>query len=179
MLNTTIAHYKITAKIGKGGMGEVYRATDTKLDREVAIKVLPDEFAHYPKRLARFEREAKALARLNHANIGTIHGFEEHQGKRYLVLELIKGRTLGDRLQRGPLPMAEALEICQGIAEGLEAAHAKGIIHRDLKPDNVMITPGGQVKILDFGIAKAIVENLSADASTLMETRSTIERATI
>ncbi|MCH8219111.1 MAG: serine/threonine-protein kinase, partial [Planctomycetes bacterium] len=156
MINQTISHYRITAKLGQGGMGEVYRATDTKLDRDVAIKVLPDEFADDPKRLARFEREAKALAALHHPNIASIFGFEEHQGKHYLVLELVEGQTLAERLEQGPLEVTEALETCRQIAEAFEAAHDKSIIHRDLKPANVKLSAEGQVKVLDFGLAKTL-----------------------
>jgi len=155
MIGTSLSHYRITEKLGQGGMGEVYRAEDTNLSRQVAIKVLPDEFAHDAERLARFEREAKLLASLNHPNIAAIHGLEEHEGKRFLVLELVEGQTLAERLHKGLLPVEEALEVCRQIAEGLEAAHEKGIIHRDLKPANVKVTPEGKVKILDFGLAKA------------------------
>ncbi len=158
MIGTSLSHYRITEKLGAGGMGEVYRAEDTNLSRQVAIKVLPDEFAHDAERLARFEREAKLLASLNHPNIASIYGLEEHEGKRFLVLELVEGHTLAHRLLKGPLPVEEALEVCRQIAEGLEAAHEKGIIHRDLKPANVKVTPEGKVKILDFGLAKAFYE---------------------
>ena len=143
-------------------MGEVYRAEDTNHSRQVAIKVLPDEFAHDAERLARFEREAKLLASLNHPNIAAIHGLEEHEGKRFIVLELVEGQTLAERLLKGPLPVDEALDVCRQIAEGLEAAHEKGIIHRDLKPANVKVTPEGKVKILDFGLAKAFQGEMSA-----------------
>jgi len=146
MLGESIAHYKITAKLGAGGMGALYRATDTKLNREVAIKVLPDTFASDPDRLARFTREAQVLASLNHPNIATIFGVENNT----LIMELIEGNDLA-----GPLPLNEALQIARQIAEGLEAAHDKGIIHRDLKPANIKVTPDGIVKILDFGLAKA------------------------
>ncbi|MDA2924229.1 protein kinase [Acidobacteria bacterium AH-259-L09] len=156
MLGKTISHYKILEKLGEGGMGKVYRAEDTSLGREVAIKVLPDLFAHDKERLARFEREAKLLASLNHPNIAAIYGFEEADGVRFLVLELVEGETLADRVAKGPLPVEEALEIGRQIAEGVEAAHEKGVIHRDLKPSNVKITPEGKVKVLDFGLAKAL-----------------------
>lgn len=136
--------YEILAPIGAGGMGEVYRARDTKLDREVAIKILPDALAHNPERLARFEREAKVLASLNHPNIAQIYGVED----RALVMELVEGETLA-----GPLPVATALDYARQIAEALEAAHDKGITHRDLKPANVKVTPQGVVKVLDFGLA--------------------------
>ena len=136
-------------------MGEVYRARDKSLDRDVAVKVLPEGFVGDLERVARFEREAKLLASLDHPNIATVHGFDEAMGKHFLVLELVEGETLAQRIARGPLPVDDALEICRQIAEGLEAAHDKGIVHRDLKPANVKITPGGKVKILDFGLAKA------------------------
>lgn len=148
-------HYEIIEKLGQGGMGEVYRALDRNLGRQVAVKVLPQEFSEEPERLARFEREAKLLAALNHPNIASIYGLEEAGKKRFLVLELVEGETLNTRLDRGTLPVEEALETCRQVADGLEAAHEKGVIHRDLKPGNIMITPEGKVKILDFGLAKA------------------------
>jgi serine/threonine protein kinase/Flp pilus assembly protein TadD len=156
MINTTITHYKITGKLGQGGMGDVYRATDTQLDREVAIKVLPTSFANDSDRLARFEREAKVLAALNHPNIAAIYGIEKSGGAHALIMELVEGLTLAERLEQGPLELAEALETGRQIAEALEAAHDKGIIHRDLKPDNVKIDPQGRVKVLDFGLAKTL-----------------------
>jgi hypothetical protein len=166
MIGTTLSHYRITEKLGAGGMGEVYRAEDTNLDRQVAIKVIPDIFSGDPERLARFEREAKLLASLNHPNIATVYGLEEAGGKRFLVLELVEGETLAQRIAKGPLPVDETLEVCRQIAEGLEAAHEKGVIHRDLKPANVKITPEGKVKVLDFGLAKAFQgEMATADAS--------------
>ena len=155
MIGKTLSHYKVLEKIGQGGMGEVYRAEDTNLSREVAIKVLPEQFTQDPQRLARFEREAKLLASLNHPNIAAIYGLEEADGVRFLALELVPGDTLQERVAKGPLPVEEALEICRQIAEGVEAAHEKGVIHRDLKPANVKVTPEGKVKILDFGLAKA------------------------
>ncbi len=155
MIGKTLSHYKVIEKIGQGGMGEVYRAEDTKLSREVAIKVLPEQFTQDPQRLARFEREAKLLASLNHPNIAAIYGLEEAEGVRFLVLELVEGETLAEKVAKGPVPVEEALEVCRQIAEGVEAAHEKGVIHRDLKPANVKVTPEGKVKILDFGLAKA------------------------
>jgi serine/threonine-protein kinase len=156
LIGTTLSHFKVTAKLGEGGMGEVYRASDTRLNRDVAIKVLPAELTQFPERLARFEREAQLLASLSHANIGAIHGLEEAEGQKFLILELIEGEDLADRLSRGPIPVEEAARYALQIAEALEAAHDKGIIHRDLKPANIKLTPEGQVKVLDFGLAKAL-----------------------
>ena len=146
--------YEIVAPLGQGGMGEVYRAHDSRLGRDVAIKVLPDAFASDPERLARFEREAKLLASLQHTNIAVLHGLEESGGRRFLVMQCVEGESLAQRLARGPLPLAEALEIAGAIAAGLEAAHESGIVHRDLKPGNVMVTPTGEVRVLDFGLAR-------------------------
>ncbi|MCZ6616822.1 MAG: protein kinase [Gammaproteobacteria bacterium] len=156
-----IGPYKVTTLLGAGGMGEVYRATDTKLRRDVAIKVLPDGFAQNAERLARFEREAHLLASLNHPNIAAIYGLEESGNVRCLVLELVEGETLAERLARGALPLDEALKVVRQIASALEAAHEKGIIHRDLKPANVKILPDGTVKVLDFGLAKALQDDTS------------------
>src|SRR4029077_8094229 len=156
---TRLGPFEILAPIGAGGMGEVYRARDNKLGRDVAIKVLPGSFAGAPERMARFEREAQVLASLNHPNIATIHGLEESNGVRALVMELVEGPTLADRItQQGPLPLDEALSLAKQIAEGLEYAHEKGVIHRDLKPANIKVTPDGTVKLLDFGLAKAVQE---------------------
>ena len=152
---TTLGPYSVTAKIGEGGMGEVWQARDTKLDRDVALKVLPEAFTSDPDRLARFEREAKVLASLNHPNIGSIYGLEEAEGVKALVLELVEGPTLADRIKQGPIPLDEALPIATQIAEALEAAHEAGVIHRDLKPANVKVKDDGTVKVLDFGLAKA------------------------
>jgi Tol biopolymer transport system component len=153
---THLGSYEILAPIGAGGMGEVYQAHDTKLGRHVAIKVLPEAFAHDPERLSRFQREAKMLAALNHPNIATIYGLEQSNGTSYLVMELVSGETLAERIKReGAVPIEESLKIAVQIAEALEAAHEKGIIHRDLKPANVKVTPEGKVKVLDFGLAKA------------------------
>jgi len=156
MVGTTISHYKVLEKIGEGGMGEVYRATDTKLNRDVALKILPQQFASDSQRMARFQREAEVLASLDHPNIGQIYGIEEAGQTKALVLQLIEGPTLAERIAQGPIPVEDALKIALQMAEGLEAAHEKGVIHRDLKPANVKITPEGQVKILDFGLAKAL-----------------------
>ena len=152
---TSIGSYQIVAPLGAGGMGEVYRARDPKLEREVAIKVLPEGFADNEERLARFEREAKSLAALSHPNIATIFGFEELDGTHFLVMELVEGEDLAERISRGPIPVDEAIALFVQIAEGLEAAHERGIVHRDLKPANVMITRDGRAKLLDFGLAKA------------------------
>lgn len=155
-IKTQLGPYLVLAPLGAGGMGEVYRAKDSRLDREVAIKVLPEALARDKERILRFEREAKVLASLNHPNIAAIYGFEEFEGKRFLVMELAEGETLAERLNRGPIPIRDALEFANGIAIALEAAHEKGIIHRDLKPANVKVTPDGMVKVLDFGLAKAM-----------------------
>jgi len=161
-LNSKLGPYEIVAPLGVGGMGEVYRAKDSRLDRDVAIKVLPEAMARDKERILRFEREAKALATLNHPNIAAIYGFEEQDGKRLLVMELAEGETLAERLVRGALPIDESLETARKIAEALEAAHEKGIVHRDLKPANVKIGPDGEVKVLDFGLAKALVGDVSS-----------------
>ncbi|MGA2263880.1 MAG: protein kinase [Acidobacteriota bacterium] len=166
MIGKSLSHYRIIEKLGQGGMGEVFLAEDSHLNRRVAIKVLPDAFARDPERLARFDREAKLLATLSHPNIAAIHGLEKTEGSPFLVMELVEGETLAQRIARGPLAADEALEVCRQIAEGLECAHEKGIIHRDLKPANIKITPEGKVKILDFGLAKAFQEeSASGDLS--------------
>ena len=150
MVGKTIAHYKVLEKLGKGGMGEVWKAHDQKLGREVAIKTLPEEFARDEERLARFKREARLLASLNHPNVAAIYGLEEDNGTRFLVLELVEGETLAERLKSGPIPVEESLELALQIAEALEAAHEKGVIHRDLKPANIKVTPDSRVKVLDY-----------------------------
>jgi len=166
LIGQRFAHYEVLAPLGTGGMGEVYRARDGKLGREVAIKILPRSFSADPDRRARFEREARLLAALNHPHIGAIYGVEDNDGIGALVLELIEGDTLADHLERGPIPISEALNIARQIAEALEAAHDRGIIHRDLKPANIKITPAGVVKVLDFGLAKAGVgDTTSRDLS--------------
>src|SRR5215472_3581999 len=157
-IGSQLGSHEITALLGKGGMGEVYRARDLRLKREVAIKILPEEFSRDADRVSRFQREAEVLASLNHPNIAAIHEFEETKGTRYLVLELVEGETLGDRIARGPVPAEEALTIAQQVCDALEAAHEKGIIHRDLKPANIKLAPGGKVKVLDFGLAKALTD---------------------
>ena len=154
MIGTTLSHYQVLEKLGAGGMGVVYRARDTNLGRDVAIKVLPAELSHDSERLSRFEREARLLASLNHPHVATLHGFEEASGTHFLVMELVEGETLADKIARGPLPIDEALPLFRQMAEGLEASHDKGIIHRDLKPANVKVTSDGNVKVLDFGLAK-------------------------
>jgi serine/threonine protein kinase/Tol biopolymer transport system component len=156
LIGTTLSHFRVTAKLGEGGMGEVYRAEDTKLGREVAIKVLPEAFSLDPERLARFEREARVLASLNHPNIAAIYQVEEAADRHLLVMELVEGEDLATRLGRGPLPVAEVLSLAVQLAEALESAHEQGIIHRDLKPGNIMVRPDGTVKMLDFGLAKAL-----------------------
>src|SRR5947209_16820351 len=153
---TRLGPYEIVSALGAGGMGEVYQAHDTKLRRDVALKILPDTFATDPERLARFQREAQVLASLNHPHIGAIYGVEESNGIRALVLELVEGPTLSDRIAQGAIPLDEALPIARQIAEALEAAHEQGVIHRDLKPANIKLRPDGVVKVLDFGLSKAL-----------------------
>nr|MBP9826685.1 serine/threonine protein kinase [Thermoanaerobaculia bacterium] len=156
MIGRRLGPYEITAKLGEGGMGEVYRATDTKLKREVAIKVLPQEFTADKERLARFEREAQLLAQLHHPNIASIFGLEESDGVRALVMELVPGPTLADRLESGAFSITESLSTALQIAQALEEAHEKGIVHRDLKPQNIKAPSEGVAKVLDFGLAKAM-----------------------
>ena len=155
-VGSRLGHYDVTALIGEGGMGQVYQATDTKLNRQVALKILPEAFATDPDRLARFQREAQVLASLNHPGIAAIYGLEESDGTRALVLELVEGPTLSDRIAQGAIPLEEALPIAKQIAEALEAAHEAGVIHRDLKPANIKVKDDGTVKVLDFGLAKAL-----------------------
>jgi serine/threonine-protein kinase len=162
---TRLGPYEITAQIGEGGMGQVYRARDTKLDRDVAIKILPEAFAHDADRLARFQREAKTLASLNHPNIAIIHGLEQAGDVHALVMELVEGEDLSQRIARGAIPVDEALPLAKQIAEALEAAHEQGIIHRDLKPANIKVRPDGTVKVLDFGLAKAMEPASAPSAS--------------
>ena len=165
---TRLGPYEITATLGIGGMGEVYRARDAHLGRDIAIKVLPDRFAEDTDRLARFEREARTLAALNHPNIAIIHGFEQSNGLKALVMELVEGPTLADCIAGGPIAIGDALPIARQIAVALEAAHEQGIIHRDLKPANIKLRPDGTVKVLDFGLAKALDAGgaASADSAT-------------
>jgi serine/threonine-protein kinase len=167
-----LAHYEILAKIGEGGMGTVYRALDTRLHREVALKLLPEGFDRDPERVARFQREARTLASLNHPNIAGLYGFEQADGERFLVMELVEGEDLFDRLGHGALPREEALDLALQIAQGLEEAHERGVVHRDLKPANIKITPDGKAKILDFGLARAytgenVVEGDPAQSPTI------------
>src|ERR1051326_178832 len=151
--------YTLLSVLGAGGMGEVYRARDPKLERDVALKVLPERFAEDAERVARFRREAQVLAALSHSNIAVIFDFQEFETSRILVMEYVEGDTLAQRLERGPLPLDEALEVAKQIAAGIEAAHEKAIVHRDLKPANIKITHAGQVKVLDFGLAKMFTED--------------------
>src|SRR5262245_10344945 len=155
-IGSQLGSYEITALLGKGGMGEVYRARDTKLKREVAIKILPDEFSRDPARVSRFQREAEVLAALNHPNIAVLYDFQQSGDTRFLVLELVEGETLAELLQHGSVPVEEALDIARKVCEALEGSHEKGIFHRDLKPANVKVTPDAKVKVLDFGLAKAL-----------------------
>ena len=173
-IGSKLGAYEIVAKIGAGGMGEVYRARDPRLGRDVAIKLLPDSFATDPERLARFEREAKLLASLEHANIALLYGLEESAGRRFLVMQCVEGESLAQRLGRGALPVPEALEIAGAIAAALEAAHESGIVHRDLKPGNVMVTPSGDVKVLDFGLAKGGVSGAASGSDPSLSASPTM-----
>jgi serine/threonine protein kinase len=158
MIGEALSHYRILEELGAGGMGVVFRARDTKLGRDVAIKVLSPKLAQDGDRFARFEREARLLASLNHPHIATLYGFEQEGDVRFLVMELVEGETLASKIASGPLPVREALRLFHQIAQGLEAAHEKGIVHRDLKPSNIKITDAGQVKVLDFGLAKPLAD---------------------
>jgi hypothetical protein len=173
MRSTRLGPYEISALIGRGGMGEVYQALDTNLGRQVAIKILPDTFADDPERLARFEREAKTLAVLNHPNIAHIYGFEKTDGIRALVMELVEGPTLAERIKQGATSVDEVLPLARQVVEALDSAHAQGIVHRDLKPDNVKIRPDGTVKVLDFGLAKALEPAIVSPAGSHSPTITT------
>src|SRR5437773_469576 len=162
---TRIGPYEGTSQLGEGGMGVVFRARDTKLQRDVALRILPDHLADDPERLARFQREAQLLAQLNHPNIAAVYGLEESDNTRCIVMELVDGETLQERLKRGPIPIEEALPIAKNICSALEAAHEKAIVHRDLKPANIKLTLTGQVKVLDFGLAKIAEAQTAADFS--------------
>jgi Tol biopolymer transport system component len=181
MIGSTLANYRVTAAIGAGGMGEVYRATDTKLDREVAIKVLPAELAQDPERLARFEREAKLLASLNHPNVAHVYGFEsatlqDGSTTHFLAMELVEGEDLAERLKRGAIPVDESLGVAKQMAEALEEAHERGIVHRDLKPANVKLAPDGKVKVLDFGLAKAYAGDAASGSGSDLSQSPTLAR---
>ena len=165
---TILGQYEIRSPLGAGGMGEVYRAHDTRLDREVAIKVLPESLTADPDRLRRFEQEARAAAALNHPNILAVYQMATHEGVSYMVSELLDGETLRERLRRGPIPLRKAIDYAVQIARGLAAAHDKGIVHRDLKPDNLFVTKDGRVKILDFGLAKLVQPRDASGAEATM-----------
>ncbi len=174
---SNLGPYQILEPLGRGGMGEVYRARDNKLGRDVAIKVLPEDHARDADRVARFQREAQVLASLNHPNVGTIYDLQKHGNTNFLILELVEGETLAERISRAAIPADEAVEIARQIAEALSAAHEKGIVHRDLKPANVKITPAGSVKVLDFGLAKFFETDspdlsLSQSPTVLMSVRT-------
>jgi eukaryotic-like serine/threonine-protein kinase len=174
---TLLGVYEVNTQIGAGGMGEVYRARDTKLNRVVALKILPDAFAADSDRLVRFRREAQVLASLNHPNIAHLYGLEDAGSTHALVMELVDGPTLADRIAQGPIPLAEALPIARQIAEALEAAHEQGIVHRDLKPANVKVRDDGTVKVLDFGLAKAL-DPATASSTGMMNSPTLTARAT-
>src|SRR2546426_7259677 len=171
---TKLGPYEIQSPLGAGGMGEVYRARDTRLGREVAIKVLPEALANDADRLRRFEQEARTIAALNHPNILGIHDIGAHDGAPFLVSEFLEGQTLREKLELGPLPVRRAIDYVLGIAQGLAAAHEKGIVHRDLKPENVFITRDGRVKILDFGLAKLVTREGSHDTVATLASPATL-----
>src|SRR5271169_543871 len=171
---TKLGPYEIQSSLGAGGMGEVYRATDTKLGRDVALKVLPADMAHDPERLARFRREAKALAQLDHPNIVTIHSVEESNGIHFLTMQLVEGRPLDRLIPAGGLPVEQIVEIASALADALAAAHEKGIVHRDLKPANVMVSNEGRVKVLDFGLAKDVGATDPDDATLTSDHRTQV-----
>jgi serine/threonine protein kinase len=168
-----IGPYEVTSQLGEGGMGVVYRGHDSRLNRDVALKLLPDTFAADPDRLSRFQREAQTLASLNHTNIAQIYGLEQVNGSTCIVMELVEGETLEDRLKRGPFSFDEALDVAKQIADALAVAHERGIVHRDLKPANIKLTPSGVVKVLDFGLAKALGPKTSDTSLTAMPTMAT------
>jgi serine/threonine protein kinase len=170
LIGKSLAHYEIIELLGEGGMGSVYRARDTKLDRDVALKLLPASLVEDPERVARFEREARTLASIQHAHIASIYGFEHDGAQRFLVMELVEGEDLAARIQRGALSLEEASQISRQIALGLEAAHQKEIVHRDLKPANIRLMDDGTVKILDFGLARAMDPNPDAQDLALSPT---------
>lgn len=173
MIGKTIAHYKITAKLGSGGMGDVYRANDTKLGRDVALKVLPEKLAADPERRKRFEREARAVAALRHPNIVTIFSVEEADGHPFITMELVEGETLSATIARGGMTLGRFFEIAIPLAEAVSSAHSQNVTHRDLKPANVMLEPTGVLKVLDFGLAKLLAPDEDADgAKTMVGTAS-------
>src|SRR5262245_35658304 len=176
---TTLDQYRLEERIGAGGMGEVWRATDLTLDRLVAVKILPEAFSADPQRVARFEREAKLLASLNHSNIAMIHGLHSAQGLHFLAMELVSGEDLAERLKRGALPVDEAIGMARQLAEALEAAHDSGVVHRDLKPANIQITTDGRVKVLDFGLAKAFENDPTSSKSALSHSPTMTAAATM
>ena len=175
---TRLGAYEILAPIGAGGMGEVYRARDSRLSRDVALKVLPEEFFEDEDRVARFEREAKSLAALNHSGIAAVYSFEEISGRHILVMELVEGEGLDEKIAAGPLPLDEALAFAKQIADALEAAHEKGIVHRDLKPANVRVTPDGKIKLLDFGLAKIFESDPTGSSPSATRSPTLTGRAT-